>query len=121
MGQVFETLVAKTVPRPEFNNRGVVELCENIHLHWRNFRLEFTKDEFRLFLAMMQAIDPQDIVEANLDPEAFTELVRTDDIPDESEWDDRLAVEKQVQGHYHFHYRQLRIEVNNLDEIGIKP
>ena len=119
MGNVAETIKAKQVPRPTFNRRGVVEVCENIHLHWRNFRLEFSKDEFRLFLAMMQHIDPQDIVEAELGPDKFTELARTDEIPEESEWDDRMVLEKQVEGHYHLHYRQLRIEVESLDELGL--
>lgn len=119
MGKVFETLKEKKVPRPMFNRRGVVEVCENIHLHWRNFRLEFSKDEFRLFLLLMQTIDPQDIDNADFKEENFKELVRTDEIPEESEWDDRFVLEKQVEGHYHLHYRQLRIEVDSLDELGL--
>lgn len=51
MGNVFKVLSTKKItPQPGyFADRLTIELCENIHLHYRNLRIEFSKGEFLEF------------------------------------------------------------------------
>lgn len=51
MGKVYNELSkAKIKSAPDyFPERLIVEECENIHLHYRNLRLEFSYDEFYIF------------------------------------------------------------------------
>jgi hypothetical protein len=51
MGNVYSELSkAKLKEYPEYySTRFVVEECENIHIHYRNLRLEFSVDEFYVF------------------------------------------------------------------------
>ncbi len=51
MGNVYKTLgKAKVPPTPKhYGERLVVELCENIHIHYRNLRIEFSDEEFFQF------------------------------------------------------------------------
>ena len=48
MGKIYEVLsrfILQEGP-DHFARRLVIELCENIHIHYRNLRLEFSKKEF---------------------------------------------------------------------------
>lgn len=56
MGHVYKILSNATLkPSTDFfSQRMVVEECENIHLHYRNLRLEFSIDEFYIFAEKMQ-------------------------------------------------------------------
>jgi hypothetical protein len=50
MGQTIQTLAKKSLPgKPVFNNRFVVEVCEKIHLHYRNLRIVFDITDFIKF------------------------------------------------------------------------
>jgi hypothetical protein len=51
MGQVYNELGKAAIKNaPDyFATRLVVEECENIHVHYRNLRLEFSIDEFYVF------------------------------------------------------------------------
>ena len=51
MGNVFKELSRETIkPQTQyFASRLVVELCENIHIHYRNLRLELSDAEFIQF------------------------------------------------------------------------
>lgn len=56
MGNVYKTLgKAKVSPNPKhYGTRLVVELCENIHVHYRNIRLEFSDEEFYQFVDVIK-------------------------------------------------------------------
>jgi hypothetical protein len=51
MGNVYKILGEKTINviPDHYSSRMVVELCENIHLHYRNLRIEFSWNEFADF------------------------------------------------------------------------
>jgi hypothetical protein len=53
MGRIATILKEKELPAPKLNNRFTCELCENIHIHYRNLRLEFTKEEFFAYFAII--------------------------------------------------------------------
>ena len=54
MGNIKRILRKNKVSKPLLNNRFTVELCENVHLHYRNLRLEFPKDEFLHILRLLK-------------------------------------------------------------------
>jgi hypothetical protein len=39
------------------------------------------------------------------------------DLPDKTEFNDRYQIEEQVNGQYHIHYRNLRLEFNNKGDM----
>lgn len=55
MGHVYNVLAnTKITPAPHyFNRRLIVEQCENIHIHWRNLRIELTDREYTQFCNVM--------------------------------------------------------------------
>jgi hypothetical protein len=58
MGNVFEVLGERTINGESdyFSNRLVLERCENIHLHYRNARIELSNREFiELFCTFTEA------------------------------------------------------------------
>lgn len=115
MGRVRRVIAQGEVDKPIFNKRACVELCENVHLHYRNLRLEFDKDEFLNLLAMLRKIDPKEVANFPYAPDAFQEIARTT-VHETTEHDSRLVVEEQVEGHYHVHYRNLRIELGEMNK-----
>lgn len=118
MGNIREVLYKADVPKSMLNSRLTVELCENVHLHYRNLRLEFPKEEFLFLLKHLKGLDESEIESFDYSEDNFKALVQTFDLPASTEYDDRLQIEEQVEGHYHVHYRNLRMEVVNLRELG---
>jgi len=55
MGNVYKILgKAKVKPSPKYySERLVVELCENVHIHYRNIRWELSYEEFFQFTDVM--------------------------------------------------------------------
>lgn len=117
MGNIKEILYKEEVPKSLLNKRFTIELCENVHMHYRNLRLEFSKEEFLFLLKHLKSLD-EDEIENFLYGRDFKFLVKTFDLPDKTEFDDRLQIEEQVEGHYHVHYRNLRVETKDLRELG---
>lgn len=47
MGQTIECLARRPLPdKAIFNNRFVIEICERVHVHYRNWRITQPLDEF---------------------------------------------------------------------------
>lgn len=97
-------------PEPMLHERLSVDLCENIHLHFQNLRFEFSKEEFCHLLDGLSGIDLN----------RRGEVLHMENLPEPTEWDDRLQVEEQVEGHYHIHYRNLRLEFADFAELGVE-
>lgn len=119
MGLIDKVLVNKEIPTPEFNQRLTVELCENVHLHYRNLRLEFSPAEFFVFIRAMQRIDAHKVLNFKYGPDVFEPLF-IERLPEKTEFNSRLQIEEQVGGGFHVHYRNLRLEVKTLEEVGIE-
>lgn len=120
MGRIAKIIVQGEVEKPLHNTRGCVELCENVHLHYRNLRLEFSKEEFLTILTMLKSIDTEEVKNFQYGPTAFKEAANIK-LPEETEFDKRIVVEKQVEDHYHIHYRNLRIELGDMKLPPLYP
>lgn len=118
MGRIAVVLKNEKVPAPKLNNRLTCELCENIHIHYRNMRIEFTKDEFVHILRLLNGIDINEVENFHYSDWAYKELIKDFGLPDETYYDHRLQIEQQMEGHFHIHYRNLRLEFNKLTELG---
>jgi hypothetical protein len=119
MGVIKRIILNKEVPTPQFNTRLTVELCENVHLHYRNLRLEFTAEEFLDIVAEIKSIKEDEVKNFAYGPDKFKALVAKEILPPQTEFNNRLQIEEQQGGRYHVHYRNLRIELEELSEIGI--
>ncbi len=113
MGQIKRIIRKEKVPTPLLNNRFTIELCENVHMHYRNLRLEFPKEEFLLILRKLKALNEHEIDTFTYGSNSFKSLICDHDLPDNTEWNDRLQYEEQVNGQYHLHYKNLRVELRN--------
>lgn len=118
MGRTVKILKRKEVPHSLCNNRFTVELCENIHIHYRNIRLEFQKEEFLHILNLISKINIEEIKTFPYNDYNFKLLVEDFNLPTDCEYNNRLQIELQKEGHYHIHYRNCRLEFNKLREIG---
>lgn len=118
MGNIREILYQRKVPKSMLNSRLTVELCENVHFHYRNLRLEFSKEEFLFILKHLKDIDENKVENFEYGEGKFEGLINTFCLPESTEFDDRLQIEEQAEGHYHVHYRNLRIETVDLRELG---
>lgn len=109
MGDIKRILLTGNVPAPSLNTRFVVELSENVHIHYRNLRIEMDKDEFLLLLAAMKKIDEGTVSSFAYGPDAFLALAGAT-LPEATPFNGRLRVEEQRNGTIHIHYRNLRLE-----------
>lgn len=110
MGAIKKILEFMHVGTPPHNNRFTVDLCENVHIHYRNLRLEFPPYEFIQLLTELQKININDIKGFDYSNDSFKELVHIGNLPNKTEFNDRLQIEEQVNGQTHIHYRNLRLE-----------
>lgn len=110
MGDIKRILLTADVATPPLNRRLVIELCENVHIHYRNLRIEMPKQEFLMIMAAVKAIDENAVREFKYGPSAFKaipEMILSEQTP----FDRRLQVEEQRDGTIHIHYRNMRLEV----------
>lgn len=120
MGVIKKILVEKEIPTPQFNQRLTVELCENVHLHYRNLRLEFSKEEFVELVKHLREINLDYVSVFPYSHATFEIVAATNQLPECTEHNRRLQIEEQENGTFHVHYRNLRIEVDSLSEVGIE-
>jgi hypothetical protein len=93
-----------------YGDRMSVELCENVHLHWRDLRMEFSKEEFLLFLSNLDRINRETVATFEYKQGVCNTVVDCRSLPGGGQHGDRVVSEVQQEGHHHFHYRNLRIE-----------
>lgn len=120
MGDIKEVIFKSSIQEPLQNRRITVELCENVHLHYRNLRLEFPKEEFLLILRKLKSLDEKEIDEFAYG-EGLKFLINDHDLPEKTEFNDRFQIEEQTNGLHHIHYKNMRIEFrDNCDGFNIK-
>ena len=121
MGQIKEIIKKLEVSNsPPYNERLTVELCENVHLHIGNLRLEFPRDEFIKIAKVIKGIDLDKVERFIYSKDNFVSLFEGQVLDKSREFNTRLQVEEQVNGQVHIHYRNLRIELDGKDYDRIK-
>lgn len=121
MGRIKHVLENRTVGEAILNRRFTVELCENVHLHYRNLRLEFPKEEFLTLLRHLKQLDESKIESFDYGHGKFQLIAEDQKLPEKTEFNHRVQIEEQVEGHYHVHFRNLRVELRDLADLGVRP
>ena len=117
MGAIKKVLSAIRISPRYLTARGIWgDLCENIHLHFRNIRLDFSVKEWAVFCAAINNI--QKGIEFSIEDKKYREgdpnfLLQVQyNVPLESDSDyypNRSLIEVQRDNTVHFHYRDLRL------------
>ena len=127
MGEI-KTLYHRSFKLPKRSNSRAltVDAAENIHLHYRDLRIEYSLDEFNEFMNHM--IDMYDeLKQWRIDNPTWTES-NPDNFKDEDGveftknknklnehsvyWDDRISIEQKSTGSYHIKWRNYRFEMD---------
>ena len=126
MGHIKKVLaMGELDPRTITADRIWTDLCENVHLHYRNNRFDFSEKEFAAFRAAINHLgmavefcgneysyregDPNFLVQ-----QMFDEPLNTDS----EYYSNRVSIELQKDNSVHFHYRDLRLHWT-LEEFKI--
>jgi len=134
MGKIHKILATCKLPkRDEHNSRMFVDMNENVHFHYREHRMIFSVEEFRQFSnAIIEAWpemekqvlngykESEDLKDtpANIIGGSQTEFMDLPNPKESAYFDDRLQIEKQVDGYgdvIHFHYRDHRIVMRKYE------
>jgi len=111
-----------------------IDIAENIHIHYRDLRMEFSRDAYCDFMLQMnelyegvQAWKDRNPDWTESDPDTFNnktvEWIKNKTPnrmllkPHSDYWDSRISIEKNVNGVYHLHWRNYRFE---MVEAGFK-
>ncbi len=125
MGHIKKVLAMDRLPaRSVTPNMIWTDLCENVHLHYRNVRLDFSEKEFALFraaihnlgMAVEHIAEREDYEEGDpnfLIQQMFNEPLQTDS----DYYSDRALIEWQRDRTVHFHYRDLRLHFSEQEFI----
>lgn len=108
-----------------------IERCESFHIHLRNFRMMFNKDEFEYFCQTVRAAHQKWVTQGRPNPEPNKSLPeyyfngkihpthgeRPTDFAIEEQ--DHSAVPWMPKNMHHIHYKSLRLDVSDkeLDEL----
>jgi len=130
MGHIRRLLALGEIePRTLTSNMIWTDLCENVHLHYRNLRFDFSEKEFAAWRAANHNLGMA--VEHSADKYKFREgdpnflVQQMFDHPLESNSDyypNRMSIELQKDNTVHVHYRDLRLhltlsEFNNIADL----
>ena len=102
------------------------DLCENVHLHYRNNRFDFSEEEFAMFRAAINHLGlalEKSAVENNYregDPNFLIQQVFNHKLKTDSDYyPNRYSLELQRDNTVHFHYRDLRIHWTFTEFVAI--
>ncbi len=119
MGKIKKVL-AKNILEPRTLTATLlwVDLCENVHIHYRNFRFDMSCEEFSEFMCaiknLYKAVEyqmEQDKFEEG-DPNYLRQIKYVNPLDNHSDYfPNRLVLEVQRDDTYHLHYRDLRIHL----------
>lgn len=129
MGHIKKVLAMKELPRRKITpNMMWTDLCENVHLHYRNVRFDFSEVEFARFRAAMNHLGmaveycSNDYGYSEGDPNFLVQQKFEEPLNADSDYyTNRAVIEAQRDGTYHFHYRDLRLHFDEaeFEEIAL--
>lgn len=127
MGKIIRILGKEKVGSAQrlCRNRLCVDLAENIHIHFRDTRIEFSVEEWRVYAAL--------IAKANANIEAaVAKGYKEGTDKGQGKWNapalenksayfpDRLQLEENANGSYHLHWNEVRIEMRPATMAAFK-
>jgi len=120
MGEIKQLhLHGPTDAKYQWRNYIGLELTENIHLHYRNIRLEFTPEEFLFIQALMSSLTPGELETIKTRKYGYDQPVNflriSSELPPNDWWENSFDLEEQVNGMFHFHFGNLRIDLHPND------
>lgn len=128
MGEIKKVLaIGEIEPRTLTSNSIWSDLCENIHLHYRNIRFDFSETEWAAFRAAINGIGlgvEKTAEEKNYregDPNYLVQVMFNHRLKSDSKYyPNRSVIELQRDNTVHFHYRDLRIHmtISEFKEIA---
>ena len=99
-------------------NRLCLDLAENIHLHYRDIRLEFSISEWKKFVEFMKEADlfvSLHSLYKEGDKHFHSQYEMPGGLKLKSDYNpDKIFLERQRNGVYHLHYFDLRLEFDEL-------
>jgi hypothetical protein len=121
VGEIKKLLAADKIPfRTITPNMIWSDLCENIHLHYRNIRFDFSHKEWAHFRAAIQMIglSVEEQIEKSGhkegDPNFLIQIKYRHPLKTDSKYyANRCTIEQQRDNTVHFHYRDLRLHMSN--------
>jgi hypothetical protein len=127
VGKIKKVLSEEILPKRNMTATAIWgDLCENIHLHFRNIRLDFSIKEWAEFVCAIHSI--QKAIEYSIEQNKYEEgnpnfLVQTMyNFPLKADTDyypNRSTIEIQKDNTAHFHYRDLRLHWSEEEFIQI--
>jgi hypothetical protein len=117
MGHVIKRLTQEAIPdKPTLMaSRMTVEKCENIHLHYRNFRFEFSEEEFQFFASTIA--QAKERLDDHPEETEFLSLVETLGLQTSPAfWPNRITTEANL-GAVHLHYKNFRLELTKDEYV----
>jgi hypothetical protein len=117
LGDIKKLLSAREIEPRQITATSVwTDLCENVHFHYRNIRLEFSEKEFAAFRAAVHHLGKA--VEFNADRTNYAEgdpmflsqqAYKTPLKANSDYYPNRVTIEFERDNTVHFHYRDLRL------------
>ena len=119
MGEIRKVLAMGELPPRDVTPTMLWgDLCEDVHLHFRNLRFDYSEDEWAHFRAGINhigmgveyAAEENDYEEG--DPNFLIQVLYNEPVLSQSAYyPDRVTVELQKDNTVHFHYRDLRMHL----------
>lgn len=110
MGNVISKHGECELDKSMLSTRLIVEDCENIHVHYRDLRLEFSPNEFLMFANAMDEAKRR-LINNDRPKENNYRVLSERKIREHSDyWSDRFVVERNKKC-FHIHYKNFRLEV----------
>lgn len=116
MGAIKNVLAEKDFDfKSYFNDDLRLEISESIHLHYRDMRMLMTPEQFNHFLVGINkgslkwdgGVADKDI------------LLKNEKLKGEQIFERVVSIEEQENGCFHFHYRDMRLELDERSFVGI--
>jgi len=119
LGAITKLLGSGKVAGAEFNDYMALELTENVHLHYRGLRLEFTPEEFLFIKDILCSLTDEEIETIKNRKYGFDESVIhmriTKDLPKNDWWKNKFQIERCRNGSVHLHINNLRVSLSWKD------
>ncbi len=131
MGNTIKTLAEKKLKAESdiYSDFLSLEICENFHIHWRNLRMLFNKEEFEIFCKSVISSYRAWVLARKPNPEigkSLPEYLYSGKInPIHGERPNDFAIEVQGDLPYmpknfiHLHYKSLRLDVSHKEFLEL--